>query len=182
MKVAGHEVKNVTRDSAEIGCTKVTKAEAEAVLEAMKNAHIPDDFKITNEFSTTGKYVNFRITNPQTGWISVSREEKGYPSDGFVNKSASLCFSKEHAEKLLRFLAEQLGYGLTRPMTPGVTGTADRYKIEYRYAKGNWQRSGNRDSSGIYTYDEAIRRAAEQQRIMGSSHEYRAVPAGPNDF
>ena len=163
MKVAGHEVKNVTRDSAEIGYTKVTKAEAEAVLEAMKNAPIPGDFKITNEFSTTGKYVNFRITNSQTGWLSVSREEKGYPSDGFVNKSASFCLSKEHAEKLLRFLAEQLGYGLTTP--------APKYRIEFfANADFKWKPCTSEELGGTYSWNEA------QKRIRKPSHvEFRIV-------
>ncbi len=57
-----------------------------------------------------------------------------------------------------------------------------KYVIEYRSKHGQWERSGNIASSGDrslwvtnFTHDEAVKEAAEQQRRMGSSYQYRAV-------
>ena len=38
MKIGEHEVTGITRDSAMVGCQKVTKTDAEAILAAMKTA------------------------------------------------------------------------------------------------------------------------------------------------
>lgn len=90
MKVGNYEVKNVTRGSAEVGCTKVTKAEVEAVLAAMKAA--PElEVKYYIQFSYNHNGVWGRCTSELLGGNYSLKEafeviEKGkiaFPNNAF---------------------------------------------------------------------------------------------------
>lgn len=167
MKVGNYEVKNVTRESAEVGCTKVTKAEVEAVLKAMNEKPLLRDFEI-EKLPNYNEFLNFTIRNSSTGWIATSEvQEANDKGARYVNKSAFFCLEYRRAEKLLRFLAEGLGFTVSKP---------EAYIVEFSFENSPWSRSGNKTCSGTYPFDEAKRLAEKEQAMMGSGYRYRAVP------
>lgn len=165
MKIATHEVKNVTRDGAEVGCTKVTKAEVEALLEEMKKVPVAKDFEITL-LPGDASYLNFIIRHQGTGWVGVSENQEAFQySFMYGNKSAGFCLERTgKAEKLLRFLAEQLGYTVTAK-------ESGKYIVELLGGDSNWMRSSN--AGGVYSFEEATRLSKSQNNEL----KYRVTPA-----
>jgi hypothetical protein len=169
MKIAGNEVKEITRDTAQVGCTKVTRAEAEALLAEMNNVPIPKSFLTPGpEYS---EYVAFTLASESTGWLSVSTKDNSqyYENGTFGDfRTASLCLSKERAKELLSFLSEQLN------------PSNSKYIIEYRFRDNEfvkndtWARSGNAGANREFNLFEAAEKEAKaQEKIMGSRYEYR---------
>jgi len=116
IQVAGNEVTDVTRDTAQVGCTKVTRAEVEAVLKAMDRAPEIKDFEINLADAHGNGYLVFQIRNDDYGWLGVSEIPTASHPDGpgaYKWKAGFFCISKNRAEKLLKFLAENVpGYVL----------------------------------------------------------------------
>jgi hypothetical protein len=167
MKIAGNEVKEITRDTAQVGCTKVTRAEAEALLAEMNSVPIIRSFLIPGpEYS---EHIAFVLASKGTGWLAASTkiDPQYYENGGFGDfHSASFCLTKEMAKELLTFLSKMLS---TRVF---------KYIIEYRYADGlndSWERSGNIGARGEFdTFEAAQAEVKKQQEFMGTRYEYRA--------
>jgi len=111
--IAGTTVTEITRETAQVGCTKVTRAEAEALLAEMNK--IPEDnFKVwmpAEANNQDSRWVNLCVSS-DTGWFAASEDSQAsyYKTDrGFRQKFFAMCVTRDHAEKLLRFLAKQLG-------------------------------------------------------------------------
>ena len=171
-KIAEHRVTGVTRDTAQVGCTKVTRADVEKLLKNMDAASVKKNFEIQIEGGSDPDYTRLNIQHSGTGWLSASASEHDgyYKPGGFGTfKSVSMCLNRAQAEKVVKVLADQLRYSLS----------AQKYIIEYREDFTRvWKRSSNAFASKEFSsIEEASRVAAENQRGMGGSYEYRAVPA-----
>src|SRR6267154_2518302 len=135
--IAGTTVTEITRDTAQVGCTKVTRAEAEALLAEMNKIPVIKGFlRPGPEYPD---FVGFTLRDKISGWLAASNnpDAEYYGNGGFELKSASFCLRNSHAEELLRFLAEQLNFK--------VSG-AQKFIIEYQTKKNgvpnyNWERS-----------------------------------------
>lgn len=172
MRIANNEVTDITRETAQVGCTKVTRQEAEMLLQEM-DKKVPEqkNFEIQAEETVSGDYLNFSIKHHNCGWLA-SRDEinAGYPGSGFSTRSAFFCLEKDRAEKLMRFLAGQLNLTVSNP-------DSQKYVIEFRYTDttSDWMRSGNRGANGEFDSFETVHReVSKQQEAMGSRYEYRA--------
>lgn len=114
MKIANHEVTSITKETAQVGCTKVTLAEAEALVEAMKTAE--PDFEFVSA-GTSLDYVKFMLYTKYTGFVATARKERvayddmyAHTKNGFDNHSVAFCLRKEQAKDLYEFLKKELGY------------------------------------------------------------------------
>jgi hypothetical protein len=174
MEIAGHAVEVITRDSARVGCTKVTRAEAEALLAEMNKIPVSKPFLTPGpEYS---EYVALTLSDKFTGWLAASKNANdAYYSTGtgFGDfKSVSLCLSNERARQVLDFLAEQLGLEVEKP--------GQKYIIEYRQKRSDdtwseWRRSSNKGSSEEFNFlSVANEEARKQQSNLGPWYEYRA--------
>lgn len=110
-KIGQHEVTEIKRDAAQVGCTRVTRAEVEQLLKQMDSAPREYDFNIKLRGEKPTEYLNFDIRHEHTGWVSAS-ENKDTPhvGGGYGNRSAGFCLEKPQAQKLFEFLGGALGY------------------------------------------------------------------------
>lgn len=173
LRIAGTPVTEITRDTAQVGCTKVTRAEAEALLKEMDKVPQHRDFEITHESCMdTGSYINFSIRNRSCGWLATSENPNAsVPSVGYSALAAFFCLEAERAEKLLKFLVEQLGYvAYKRADKPN-----QKFIIEYQRRDQPWERTGNLGANGEFdSLESAAHEAEKQEREMGSEYKYRA--------
>jgi hypothetical protein len=183
MKIAGYDVELITRETAKVGCTIVTRAEAEALLEEMNKIPVtPKREEIEKLPRSDSGFLSFAIRFGGDGWVSVSRNKNsdGHRNDadgttGYNNAAAFFCLRPERAEKLLKFLTEQLGY-VAYPL-PLFGGCARRsrgqFVIHYSYGGQKQGRTGNEYAREEFTSFEAAQAIAEQQeREMGSAYKY----------
>jgi hypothetical protein len=115
LQIAGNPLTEVTRETAKIGCTKVTRAEAVALLAEMDKAPARDDFDIGKMPCMDPEFFNFFIRHEGSGWVSVNMRRDGWDrlhdnATGYGNHAAFFCLEIPRAEKLLKFLAENLGF------------------------------------------------------------------------
>lgn len=109
-QIGQHEVTEIKRNSARVGCTKVNRIEVESLLKEMDSA--PKEFEILDK-GITNEWIRFVMQGTQAGggWVAVSEDETaGYKTLGYVNKSASFCIEKSVAAKLFEFLGGALGF------------------------------------------------------------------------
>lgn len=99
-KIAGYNVTLVSPSSAKVGCTKVTKEEVEALLEAMKE--VPK-FQIYDNPSG----VHFTMRRHKKGFIAVDTDVEH--AQNFSHATASFFLNFKDAEKVLEYLANKLG-------------------------------------------------------------------------
>jgi hypothetical protein len=162
-QIGPHSVTEVTRETAKVGCTKVTRTDVEKLLKQMDAAPKEFDFEIEPELSG-GEYINFNIRHHGGGWIAASEDSKAQRT-GFRHCSAFFCLDKQKATKLLDFLSTQLG-------------KSQKYIIEYYEGDGKWRRSSNVRTHGEFsTLREASAAAANEETTIGNPYRYRAVPA-----
>jgi hypothetical protein len=110
MVIAGHKVELVTRNSARIGCAEVTRADAEMLLAEMNNTPVTPPFLQSGP--KYADYVAFCLS-----CLASSKEiclgGNFHGNGGFGDyHSVSLCLKNERAQELLKFLAQQLDYGV----------------------------------------------------------------------
>jgi len=182
MKIAGYDVEVITHESAKVGCTNVTRAEAEALLAEMNK--IP-----TSPFLQPGpespQYVSFSLVHKGTGWLAASEKIKNarkndYAVYGFGNyHSVSLCLSNRQAEDLLKFLTDQLGYvayKLSETLSCITPAKQQKWAIEYSVDGQNQGRTGNKGATEEFTsYAQAQAIAEHEEREMGTRYRYWVV-------
>ena len=116
LKIGGqHEVTEIKRDAAQVGCTRVTRAEVEQLLKEMDSAPREYDFEIESVPAQCSGFLNFNIRNTNPGWIAATEKadaERGM--GGFGVRMASFCLNSQNAEKLFKFLADELGYYISK--------------------------------------------------------------------
>lgn len=119
MKIAQHEVAEITRETAQVGCTRVTLQEAEALVAAMKAAPEPPRLKITKGKPASDGFTIFSMSSKYTGWLAVSDKEgltyetiygNTLANSGFGNKTVVFCLHNEDAEALYQYLKKDLGH------------------------------------------------------------------------
>ncbi len=125
LRIAGNQVTDVTRDSAQVGCTKVTRAEAEALLAKMNDAANKLDFHIEVPAVAgmmASEWFNLTIASESYGgWFAASEDARAtyYGTDrGFRNRFLAMCVRRSDAEKLCRFLGTQLGLRFQTAFNP----------------------------------------------------------------
>lgn len=110
-KIAGYNVTLVSPSSAKVGCTKVTKEEVEALLEAMKEVpkfqiyDNPSFVGTEHEFKNVG--VHFTMRRHKKGFIAVDTDVEH--AQNFSHATASFFLNFKDAEKVLEYLANKLG-------------------------------------------------------------------------
>jgi len=183
MKISGNEVNEITHDEAKVGCTRVTRLDVEALLAEMNKVPIKEvfDFKITSQNNSITDYVSFRINEDHDGWASPSYNHGakyygGNPT-GFANVlSLSLCLSLQKAEKLMRFLAEKLGFFVEKDVQKDMSKDAPKYVIEVRYKVGlqwsHWTRY-NYVNIALNSFSAAVGEVSRLKDCMGDAYEYR---------
>lgn len=180
--IGGNNVTEITRDTAQVGCTRVTRAEAEALLAEMNKVPETKDFEISRD--TKDKYfLTFSIRHSRGGWLNTQEDAHASdPVSGYSAQVAFFCLENSNAEKLLKFLTEQLGYVAYKLSTTSA-GAPQKYVIEFRtkrngIGQGNWSRSGNKSAALEFSsLAEATAEAERQTRTMGPEfYEYRARP------
>lgn len=172
MRIANNEVTNITRETAQVGCTKVTRQEVEVLLQEMNKIPETKDFEVLDSrtIHSTG-FVCINVNHGDHGWIGVSEDAQATMPDGpqaYKWRSAFLCLRTTYAEKLLRALAQQLNL---------TVSSSQKYIIEYQYTdpRSDWMRSGNKRASGEFdSFEMAQREVSKQQEFMGNRYEYRA--------
>jgi hypothetical protein len=181
MEIGGYQVEVITRDSAKVGCTKVTRAEALALLAEMNSIPEAEEFQITLQQDNKDKsWVTFTVNNRRDGWISPSPlSDASYYGRPWDQKSAGFCLRRLYAEKLLQFLAQQLGYvayKLSETSVGSTTTKQQKWAIEYSCG-GHYQgRTGNKGATGEFLVRAQAQAIAEQQeREMGPGYKYWVV-------
>lgn len=107
-KIGQHEVTEIKRDAAQVGCTRVTRAEVEQLLKQMDSAPVPG---FIENWESNSEYVKFTLRDEDTGWSSGSvRAADGYGNTPFSLRSVSFCLRHERAQKLFEFLGGALGH------------------------------------------------------------------------
>lgn len=116
--IAGNTVTEVTKTSAKVGCTKVTREEVETLLKSMDvakpaysgafeifDAHTADKYK--------DQWVNFVMRGMQGsgGWFTESDRSDPDPRPNKWNHQyLEMMIQTETAIQLFKYLAERLGY------------------------------------------------------------------------
>lgn len=109
MKIADHQVTGITQTSAKVGCTRVTIAEAKALVEAMLSAKpvfVEEGYAYdcnghrSRIGLSTQKYASFTLdTNGEEGWLSA-----GDAHHFGEHTRAKFCLNRERAGELMVFL------------------------------------------------------------------------------
>lgn len=108
-KIGQHEVTEIKRDAAQVGCTKVTRAEVEELLKKMDSAPVARNFEIVDAGSYD-RFTKFTIHTEDFGSISASEEKDAEYGGPFGFRSASFCLRPERAQALFNFLGGALGH------------------------------------------------------------------------
>lgn len=119
-KIGQHEVTEIKRDAAQVGCTRVTRAEVEQLLKQMDSAPRNYNFEIESVSNQCNGFLNFNVRNTESGWIAAAEKvdaERG--TGGFGVRMASFCLNSSNAEKLFKYLADKLGYSVFKYPVPG---------------------------------------------------------------
>lgn len=125
-KIGQHEVTEIKRDAAQVGCTKVTRAEVEELLKKMDSAPRERKFLVERSGERKSEFVNFIIRNPQAGWVSASEQfDFSHNSATYLSQSAGFCLITAQAQELFEFLGGALGHESYSPEN-------QQYKIKFQ--------------------------------------------------
>ena len=113
LKIAGqHEVTEIKRDAAQVGCTRVTRAEVEQLLKEMDSA--PQSFPELTIESVNNAYDFIRLTlrrdTPGFAHGSEDADSKYSATAAFDIRALHLCLHRAKAQQLFEFLGGALGY------------------------------------------------------------------------
>jgi hypothetical protein len=109
-KIGQHEVTEIKRDAAQVGCTRVTRAEVEQLLKEMDSAPVYHEFTI-EKVRSGSNYIKFSIRREEPGWNSASEDVNANYGAGLFNKTSShFCLHLKDAHKLFEYLGGALGY------------------------------------------------------------------------
>lgn len=101
MKIAGHDVTEVTRESAKVGCTRVTLAEAEKLVAEMKDVPIQFVHEGYEYMSKSdSRFANFTLCDGRSGFVNVENYRH------YDSTKANMCLNRGRAKELLTFLQD----------------------------------------------------------------------------
>ena len=120
LKIGGqHEVTEIKRDAAQVGCTRVTRAEVEQLLKEMDSAPKSySEFTIEKEPASTTGYTRLTLRRDFSGFAAGSSDVNSVydcESTGFDIRALHMCLSRENAQKLFEFLGGALGHDSYTP-------------------------------------------------------------------
>lgn len=118
--IAGNTVTEVTKTSAKVGCTKVTREDLETLLKSMDSAR--PEFEIVDGEKTykDSNWFHFTMRGEQSGggWFRASESLEGSLSGGWTNRSVEIMVENKVAAQLLQYLAKRLGYEVQKIYIP----------------------------------------------------------------
>jgi hypothetical protein len=111
--ISGNTVTEVTRDSAKVGCTEVSRQDVETLLKSMDAAK--PSFEIYPDESWRGTpydfstHVYFTIRKSKGGFVATDHNADVTHAKGYGAKVASFALHRENAFVFLNYLAAALG-------------------------------------------------------------------------